>query len=248
MTAALNINRAPRLAPSPHRRSRLRLRGPSAYTTRGGSAGRGPAAAADPHPRSPGRDLTPAAPTAGRKRRSRPPALRAPLPPRHRGHNRAQADPCPTHGSASSQRHLSPRGPSAHRRLLTQLLSRPLPAATPGAAPPSRQLLLPPLPAPPSRSPPRPGAAAPAQSGGHRDALLERYPGSSRAATGREAGRERWRGQKRLEELAAPPAGAHAQWARGKVREAGGGGGHLRGPWGAGYPRPAEGAGGALAR
>ncbi|XP_039578733.1 translation initiation factor IF-2-like [Passer montanus] len=119
-------------------------------------------------------------------------------PPRHRSHSRArspsQAHRCsaavhpPTDPAA--QPRPSPRGPPAHRRLLTQLRSRPLPAATPGAAPPSRQLLLPPLPAPPSRSPPQPGAAAPAQRGSSRDALPERCPGYSRAGKARRAGRE----------------------------------------------------------
>lgn len=180
----MNINRALRLSVRPLR---------AAYTTRG--------AAADPHLRSPGRDFTS---PPGRRRRSRPPAAPRSVPtsaPRPD----LSPEPTPAHRSLApaqplSHPRLSPRGPSAHRRLLRQLLSRPLPPATPGAAPPSRQLLLllPPFPAPPSRSPSRPGAAAPAHSGGGRDALPERCPGSSQAGDGREGGKER------LEALAAP--------------------------------------------
>lgn len=161
--AALNINRALRLSVRPLR---------AAYTTRG--------AAADPHLRSPGRDFTS---PPGRRRRSRPPAAPRSVPtsaPRPD----LSPEPTPAHRSLApaqplSHPRLSPRGPSAHRRLLRQLLSRPLPAATPGAAPPSRQLLLllPPFPAPPSRSP------SPARR--RRACAQRRRPGRSPGAVSR---------------------------------------------------------------
>lgn len=108
----------------------------------------------------------------GRARGGRPSPDGTPFPPSR--HRQVNGPPPSRRGRCLASRptgDATPASPPVSGASRTQLFSRPLPAATPGAAPPSQQLLLPPLPesrapgrrAPPSLSPPpRPALSRPA--------------------------------------------------------------------------------------
>lgn len=119
----------------------------------------------------------------GRARGGRPSPDGTPFPPSRR--RQVNGPPPSRRGHCLASRPTgdsTPASPPVSGASRTQLFSRPLPAATPGAAPPSQQLLLPPLPesrapgrrAPPSLSPPLPAPPSPAR----RRACVVRRPWS----------------------------------------------------------------------